>query len=315
MKRKRSIISLLTAWTFVVLAVTGVLAFVLPFSIQIVGLHALIGFVFIVLIALHVLNNQGHLRHYLRTSSLWITLVAAIALTALFIWRPAPVRAVLGLSKNIGPALDRLHISDDGLEYSYAPSPDYKMRLSIRAGAAFDRLNPPDFAIWLENGSAHHIKTLHSSSNDIRMNLPYWDFKVRGWEEAKRKAGIDSKEPSKTSGVDSITAATLTSSFDPADYILPTTSGKRMPYKLLIEINPPNDDLPSLVYSVEIDNADPHVYQLLELEGYPQREDGTAQGKEVWALYYVDERFEKALDFIDSALLTIERRNLAAKRD
>ena len=41
MKRKRSVVSLLTASTFLVLAVTGVLAFVLPFSIKIVGLHAL----------------------------------------------------------------------------------------------------------------------------------------------------------------------------------------------------------------------------------------------------------------------------------
>ena len=47
MNPKRSLVSLLTALSFLVLAVTGILAFVRPFSIRIVGLHALIGFVFI----------------------------------------------------------------------------------------------------------------------------------------------------------------------------------------------------------------------------------------------------------------------------
>ena len=56
-KRNRSFVSLLIALSFVVLAVTGVLAFALPFSLQIVGLHALMGFVFIGIIALHVVNN------------------------------------------------------------------------------------------------------------------------------------------------------------------------------------------------------------------------------------------------------------------
>ena len=63
-KPNRSFISLLIALSFVVLAVTGVLAFVRPFSIQIVGLHALMGFVFIGIIAMHVVNNFHHLSLY-----------------------------------------------------------------------------------------------------------------------------------------------------------------------------------------------------------------------------------------------------------
>ena len=68
-----------------------------------------------------------------------------------------------------------------------------------------------------------------------------------------------------------------------------------------------SDDQPSLVYSVEIDNADPHAFQLLDLVGYPKREENDENGKEVWALYFVDERIDSALGLIDSALLTIER--------
>ena len=37
------------------------------------------------------------------------------------------------------------------------------------------------------------------------------------------------------------------------------------------------------------------------------REDNDENGKEVWALYFVDESIDSALGLIDSALLTIER--------
>ena len=62
----------------------------------------------------------------------------------------------------------------------------------------------------------------------------------------------------------------------------------------------------SLVHAVEIDNLDPSTYQLLELVGYPKRED--EDGKEAWSLFYVDESVGSALELIDSALLVIDRR-------
>jgi len=298
---KRSFVSLLTALTFVVLAATGILAFIRPFSIQIVGLHALMGFAFIGFIALHIFNNQTPLKRYLKSRTLWTTLAIAAGLTALFAWQPAPVRAVLGLSKNIGPALDRFEVNRDGLEYAYEPSRDYKMQLTVRAGTGFDIERPPQVAIWLENASFYHIKTLHTPDAPSTGALPYWQFKVRGWEEAKRKSERADAEMA------GISEATRNSSFDPADYILPADPDNPMTYRLLIEIDQPDDKQASLVYAVEIENAEPRVFQLLELVGYPKRED--VDGKEAWSLYYIDERFDSALDLIDSALLTIERSN------
>lgn len=306
---KRSFVSLLTALSFVVLSATGILAFIQPFSMQIVGLHALLGFVFVGLIVLHVFNNQGPLKRYLKSRTLWGTLVIVSALTLLFAWQPAPVRAVLGLSKNLGPALDAFEVTSDGLEYSYAPSPNYKMRLTVRAGDAFDFENPPQVAIWLENASHYHIKTLRRPEQASTDSLLYWNFKVRGWEEAKQKTEASLQKLAEDSDVVGISGATKNSSFDPADYILPADPDNPMPYRLLIEIDQANDDQASLVYAVEIDNADPVVFQLLELVGYPTREDAEG-GKEEWALYYVDDTFGSALELIDSALLTIERQGL-----
>lgn len=308
MSRKRSVVSLLTAFSFLVLAVSGILAFVRPFSIRIVGLHSLIGFVFIGLILLHVLNNTGHLDRYLRRSRVWVTLGVVLLLTALFLWQPAPVRSILALSKNLGPAIDRFEVTDSGLKYQYAPDERYQMALNVRTGLRFDPAKPPHFAIWLENASLYHIKTLHSpTESDGRSALPYWDFKRRGWEEAKREADASGKDLAEELGVDAISAPTQNSSFDPADYILPETTDESLPYRLLIEINQAGDDQASLVYAVDIDNVDPRTFQLLDLVGYPKKEEDDDDGKEVWTLYYVDDTFGSALELIDSALLTIER--------
>ena len=237
---KRTIISLLTASSFIVLAVTGILAFVRPFSIQIVGLHALMGFAFVALIILHVVNNFRSLKGYAQSKVVWLTLGITVVLTALFFWQPAPVRFILGLSKNLGPALDRFEMNSDGLIYDYSPAPQYKMKLTIRAGTAFDYNAPPRVAIWLENASFYHIKTLREP--EAGSVLPYWDFKVRGWEEAKEEADKAGRELAAEVDVDGVSGATQNSSFDPADYILPADPENPMPYRLLIEIDQPDDD-------------------------------------------------------------------------
>ena len=309
-KQQRSFVSLLTALSFVVLAVTGILAFVRPFSIGVVGLHALMGFVFVGLITWHVVNNLNHLSKYFRTKVLWLTLAITAGLTALFLWQPGPIRNILALSQNLGPSLDQFEMEDEGLVYQYNPIPEYKMALTIRAGKTFDVNTPPHVAIWLENASFYHIKTLHEPS-DLkagRAALPYWDFKVRGWEEAKRKAKESGQDLSEQLEVDGVSGATQNSSFDPADYILPADPDNPMPYRLLIEIEQPGDEQASLVYAVDIDNADPHTFQLLDLIGYPKREEDDEEGKEVWAIYFVADGFDSAIDLIDSALLTIERK-------
>lgn len=300
----RRFVTLLTTLTFLVIAVTGVIAYIGPFSLRVVGLHSLMGFLFVALVGLHVANSFSPMKRHLRSRTLWITLAITAALAAILFLQPAPVKALLGLSGNLGPALDRFELRDDGMIYQYSPSPGYRMELTVRGGKSYDAGAPPHFAIWLENQGGYHIKTLRAPEPVQAERLPYWDFKVKGWEKAKRDAEEEGR-------IDAITTATPNGSFDPADYILPADPDNTTPYKLLIEIDQPGDaygdsaDQPSLVYSVEIDNLSPRIYQLLELQGYPVRED--EDGKEAWALYYVDGGFGSALDLIDSALLRIER--------
>jgi hypothetical protein len=303
----RRFTSLFVALVFLVLSVTGVLAFVRPFSIGVVGLHALTGFLFVILAVFHMVNNIRPLKGYLHSKSLWLTLAITASLTAVFFLQPEPVKAVLGLSANLGPALDRFEMNEDSMVYQYSPADGYKMALTIKAGKSYDANNPPRIAIWLENQGAYHIKTLLAPDPEHTSQLPYWNFKLKGWEKAKQK---QQDEPQ----IDAISQPTPNGSFDPADYILPADPENSNPYKLLIEINQPADphglvaDQPSLVYSVEIDNLDPHTFQLLDIVGYPKRDDPTDEkGKEAWSLYYPDKKLGTALKLIDSALLTIER--------
>ena len=305
---KRPAVTLLAALTFTVLAVTGVVAFVRPFSIKVVGLHALTGFAFMALVAAHAANNIRPLKGHLRLKLAWACL-GLVTITSVVIWlQPRPVKSLLRLSANTGPALDRFEVKDDGIVYHYSPAPNYRMTLTIRAGANYVPENPPHLAIWLENQGAYHIKTLHAPAPEHADRLPFWRFKREGWEEAKAEAAA--AKPADE--VDAISGATPNGSFDPADYILPADPDNPMPYRLLIEIDQPGDanaffgDQPSLVYTVEIDNLVPTTFQVLEISGYPKRDE--QPGKEAWELYYVDDQFTTAWELIDSALLTIDRR-------
>lgn len=304
-------VTLLTAATFIVLAVTGAIAFVRPFSLPVVGLHALMGFAFVALVVFHVAASSRAMTRHLRSGTLWTALALTSLATAILWWQPQPVKTVLSWSGNLGPALDRFEVGERGMVYRYSPDPSYKMVLEIRSGASYDPENPPRLAVWLENQSHYHIKTLlEPEGDDNEAMLPYWAFKVAGWKAAledakKRRASLDDL-------VHAVSSPTENSSFDPADYILPQKSESSMPYRLLIEINQPGDpskkadDQPSLVYQVEIDNFDPRTFQLLDLVGYPVKEENS-KGEIGWPLYFADERFDSAMDLIDSALLTIER--------
>jgi len=311
-KLRRPAVSLFTATTFAVLSVTGVIAFIQPFSIGIVGLHALMGFVFIALVSLHAINNLRPLARYLRGKIVWLALAGTSMLTLLFWWQPAPVQSMLSWSGNLGPALERFQMGEEEIVFDYHPSPDYQLRLTVKTGPSYAAASPPQVAIWLENQGGYHIKTLHAPDTAGQKELPYWAFKHAGWEKAKREAEqMGQAEPSvesePISQVDGVSAATPNGSFDPADYILPRNTQRSTPYSLLLEINQPDDNQPSLVHAVQIDNRLPRSFQLLELRGYPKRDDDEQPGKVTWSLYYIDQTFTSALDLIDSALLTIKR--------
>jgi hypothetical protein len=300
--KQKNLINLLVAMTFLIVAISGFVAFICPFSITIIGLHLLMGFVFVLLIGIHVKHNFKGLKRSLNTTTTSVAFLFVLGLTIFFIWQPPPVRAILSLSQNVGVALDLFEINDHGMVYQYSPTDNYKMKLNVRGGMNYDANSPPDVAIWIENGSSYHIKTLLSGSSEKQ--LPYWSWKVKEYEKAKMEAlekGIKIEE------VDGVTSATTNASFDPRDYILPERNTE--PFFILIEVNQPNDpnedyqDQPSIVFQVEIDNQYPMAFQLFEILGYSKYDE---KNKEC-AIYYPDKTLSSCLQLINCALLTISR--------
>jgi hypothetical protein len=68
------------------------------------------GFVFMAFIVVHILNNSRQLKGYSKSPILGLLIAVTAGLSALFFFQPAPVKAVLGLSQNLGPALDRFKV-------------------------------------------------------------------------------------------------------------------------------------------------------------------------------------------------------------
>ncbi len=297
---------------FVVLAVTGVMGYFLPFNILIVSVHSFLGFIFIVAVGLHIKNNFRSLRKYFSNRTALVLLLAIIALIAVILYQPKPVRALLSLSSNKGPALDHFEIRGNQMTYRYNPAPHYRMQLDFKGGPAFDPENPPYIAIWIENRAGYHIKSLyHSERENFDTMLPYWHHKRSGYLKHKQQKE-DKDDAEAANDLDAVSSATENYSYDPRDYIVPADPENESPFRVLIEINMPGDanehhpeQQPSLVYSVEVDNRAPRAYQVLQIVGYPKSEQ--VDGETEWALYFADQTITTAHDLFDSALLQIDR--------
>jgi len=309
---KRQTISLLIAMLFVTLAVTGLMGFFLPFSLLTVSVHSLIGFVFIAAIGFHIKNNFRKLRSYFSNHTALVLLVLVISFIAIILYQPAPVKAILSLSSNKGPALDHFEIQANRMTYNYSPAPHYHIQLDFKGGSSFKPEKPPYIAIWIENKSGYHIKSLyHSEQADFEKLLPYWHHKRAEYLKNKQLNGKKKKDAESSDDLDALSSATDNYSFDPKDYIVPEDKAKESPYRVMIEINLSGDgnehyeDQPSLVYRVEVDNKDPRSYQVLEIVGFPK--DEVVDGETKWSLYYADETITTARDLYDSAMLQIDR--------
>lgn len=320
---KRHWVSTLIAMLFVTLAVTGVLGFLMPFNLLTVSVHALVGFVFIAAVGFHIRNHYQQLRRYFTKRSAAVLFLFVAGLITVILLQPRPVTAIIGLSDNLGPDPSNFELDGQRMLFRYDPADHYRMLLEIMGGSAYDADNPPFVAIWIENRSSYHIKSLHHTERDgYETQLAYWHYKrseylkYKAEHEAKAEAEQDVQQQE---DLDAVSSATENDSFDPADYIVPDDPERDAPYRVMIEINQVGDgnehydDQPALVYSVEVDNRDPRTFQVLEIVGYPKAEQ-VEDGATAWSLYYVDETITTARDLLDSALLRIARDDAEAQK-
>ena len=303
-QRSRTIVSLTLLLAVGVVTVTGVIAFLRPFSLLIVSLHVVFGLAFALATLWHIKNNFPHLRRYAKSKAIVFCTAAAVGLAAVVVGQIPPVRALMRLSPNTGAAAIEVVDEAEQLRFDYAPADDYRLRLDIQKGSEFPPTSPC-LAIWLENESAYHIHTLYTTDGDnLAEMLPYWSCKRREWFKAKEK--FDSR---RAEGLDGFSGATRNDSFDPRDYVL-AENGR---YSLMVEINAsgdanerfPDADVgqPSLIYAVEIVNSEPAHFQVLSRFGIPEQTEGEVP----WQIGYDLSGLTTALKLIDSALVRIDR--------
>ncbi len=104
------------------MAITGIMGFFLPFNLLTVSVHALVGFLFILSIGFHLKNNFRQLRGYFSRRSALVLLLFVIGLITFILMQPPPVKAILGLSDNLGPELDRFEHRGNEMIYRYTRS-------------------------------------------------------------------------------------------------------------------------------------------------------------------------------------------------
>jgi hypothetical protein len=301
---QRSVASLSLFVVVCVVIVTGIIAFLRPFSITVISLHAIFGLCFVITAIWHIKNNFPSLWGYLKTREAIACIVLASALGTAILLQVAPVRIFMQLCANASPSPVKLVDEDDQIKFEYVVSDDYLLEMVVQKGSAYPA-TPPRMAIWLENQSAFHIHTLYATDGAEESGmLPYWSYKRGRWKKAK-----DEFETKVAKGLDAVSSATRNSSFDPADYMLADDQRYTVMLEIdVAEVMPGTSDAErtssSLIYSVEIDNADPAHFQVLGRLGVPEQ----VPQENTWQIGYDVSGLDDALAMLDSTLVTIYRK-------
>ncbi len=313
-------------FSFVTLAVSGILGFLRPFSTTTTRVHIVFGLVTLILVACHLLARLNYFKRsvsnrgskplgWLRLSgitTLWLGLLT-IAIAG---WTPAEALIRLGYEYRQRTAIVRnasltgYEFSSDTLTLTRAPGANADVSVSLNVQFAQDLPRRPSLAIWAETSSGSMIETLYLNTALSYSETPDWN----GIPTSRHKilpiwrhrhtlvSGVDIKGK-----VDAVSGATKSHQFTLDNYLV---TGDDKSFVLCVEVNlpaDPNEHFPdihfgqaSLLYTAYIEPEMKQKYVLLELTGH----GGGAE--ENGAIQYDLERFTSALGIIDLLLAKVE---------
>jgi cytochrome b561 len=316
-------------FSFSALAVTGVLAYLEPFSLTVTQIHILAGSVTLVLVILHLLSripyfksrvSKGKQPESMRKQVLLFgagfgfLLYAAVAGLPPSSW----------LIENSYEHKNRAQIvRSSNLVGFDQPEPHRKLivRKSLDGNASglsinlsfLKNLNPmPSIAVWAESTVGSMIETLYLEQSLAYSEIPLWeDYRTQRshilplWRH--RYTLLSGITPS--GEVDAVSGATESHRFALDPYLV---AGKENEFVLCVEINAPADTneqhkdpilgQPSLLYSclIEIDREEP--YYLLELTGH-----GGGDALETGNIQYDLDDIDSAKQMKDLFLVKLEK--------
>lgn len=282
-------------FSFTALAVTGVLAYLRPFSITVTQIHIIAGFVTLVLVLMHMLARLPYFKNRItkgrQGTSLRLQVILFGTVFGFLVYGsvssipPASwlidnsyehrnSSQIVRSSSLVGfeePALHRKWIVRESQD-------DNGSGLSIYLSFQ-EELNPmPSIAVWAESTTGSMIETLFLEQSLAYSEVPLWeDYKTQRshilplWRH--RYTLLSGIMPS--GEVDAVSGATESHQFALDPYF---EKGKGNEFILCVEINAPEDitekfpdpvlGQPSLLYTslIDVDREDP--YYLLELTGH-----------------------------------------------
>lgn len=323
----RHVVNFGLLFSFLTLAVTGLMAFLLPFEIATTRVHLIFGLTTVLLVGLHLVSRIRYFRNQLPSSTQRKVGLPTLA-TLAGGWLALSVAAFQGwepVRSLIEQGYETKHRTEIVRASALAGFEDPTNHRRIVARAAGDKADaglsllikfgeplesPPSIAVWTETPTGTMIETLYLDQRLAFSDKPRWGgiptprhHILPLWRH--RYTMVSGIDP--TGRVDAFTAATPTHSFTLDDYL---QLGEGDAFILCVEVNAPHDPnarfpdehvgQPSLLYTAYIElDAEPR-YALLELTGH----GGGAEKS--GAIQYDLEGFTTAKGLIDLLLAKVE---------
>lgn len=312
---------------FLALAITGLMAFTLPFSLTTARVHIIMGMAFVVLVLMHVFGRFPYFRKvvaakpgaplsplkFIAIATAWVAMLAAA-------WLPVPpISWLISQSYEARNQAEIVRTSSlVGFEkvsphrkiiVRKVQSPDsHPLSVSISFREHLQKL--PATAVWAESTTGTLIETLYLDPTLAFADKVEWE----GWLTKRnhilpiwrnRYTAISGKDAN--GKVDAVSGATESHLFAIDPYL---KSGHENQFVLCVEINAPNDPntawtnqligQPSLLYTALIKVDQLSRYTLLELTGHGggAEDNGNVQ--------YDLEGFGSAKKLVDLLLVKLE---------
>lgn len=306
-------------FSFLTLAVTGVMSFVLPFEIKTARIHIIFGIVTLILVGFHLYTKIKYFKKQFKVKGKIIVACAFIWVVLIFAsyenWWPVKKVIDQGYESTHRGEIVRPHPLVASLKEDKHHTTARQSELSGKTALSIHvALNNPDqpepaMAIWAESKNGTIIETLFLNQKLMFSDEPEWYGKkvprhhiIPIWRH--RFTAITGLTPE--GEIDVATGATKDHKFSLDTHL--KTDGE--PFTIFIEINAPNDPdatykdphigQPSILYSAYIDPKEPQRYYLGELTGHGG--DGKVDG----GIYYDTEGLGSAKKILDLMLIKLE---------
>ncbi len=322
----RNFVNYALLFSFLILAVSGILSFFEPFKLLTTRIHIVFGFTVVVLVLIHVADRLRYFRRSalsrrnrgLPSTQLITAVVVSSVLLVAAIGNWWPVRQFINLgheAKNKAAILrSDQHTAfkpvKDGAVLKHAPGEDVQVRLEIEWGSTMKETNAvPEIVVWAENTTGMMIKTFFVSEasayseavkfgdNEVRRAdiLPVWRHRYT------LLSGVDPDGQ-----LDGASAATPEHSFSIDDYLRADSS----PFYIYLEVNLPDDPnetfpdgQPSAIYGAYIETEQQKTYHLLPLVARGSTGGSGPKG----AMYYDLDELSTTKEIIEKILVKVVR--------